>query len=421
MLKSFSIYTVALLVDKGANFLILPLITFYLTIEDIGELSLHNTIFSFTLPLISLGVQGAVSVNYFKSDRAFYPRYLTSSVIPPFIMVFIATLIIFILRDLIKTEFELNLFWVFVIPFFSFLSFFNTLLLIDCQIKNQPKIYVLFSLSTSLITILLSLFFIIELDFGYEGRLIGQYGTILLIFILSFYFMKYKKGIIVNSFNKNDCKDSLKYGLPLLPHIIGFMIINMSDKFFITSFLGKEVLGIYNVGYWIGSSISILSSAFATSITPFSFSLFAENSKESKIKVVKVYWLFIILIVFSAFCLLLIAPLIFKYLIDNKFLDGIVYVKYIAFGFVFQGLYLLFGNVLFFLKRTEYFFYLAFVNIGLNVFLNFYLVQLFGAVGAGYAFVITCFIFFLLVAFFSNKMFPLPWFYFLKKENIVNN
>lgn len=414
MFKSFSIYTAALLIDKGVNFLILPLITFYLSAKDIGNLSLQNTIFSFTLPLISLGVQGAISVSYFKKDRSLYPRYFTSAIIPPLIMVFITTTIFLFFHEFILNELELPLSWVLVIPIFSFLSFFNTLLLIDCQIKNQPITYVSYSLSASLITILISLFFIIQLDFGFEGRLIGQYATILIIFIFSFISLKYKKKVFIKSFSISDCKDSLRFGLPLLPHIIGFMVINMSDKFFINSFLGKEVLGIYNIGYWIGSTISILSSAFATSITPFSFTLFAENTLESKIKVVKVYWIFIILMLFSTICLLILTPIIFEYFIDEKFIGGIVYVKFIAIGFLFQGFYLLFGNVIFYLKRTEYFFYIAFLNITLNIFLNFSLIKLYGTIGAGIAFVISCFFFFLLVGYFSNKLYPLPWFYFYK-------
>lgn len=417
LLKSFSLYTVASFIERGIAFFLLPIFTFYLTPKDFGVLALLTSVSSFILPLVTLGIQGAISVAYFKGEKENYASYFTSSIIPPFFIAFFLTIIVAIFHTQIQDYFEIPFIWVLIIPISCFLSFFNSLLLIDYQIKDEPGRYITFSLSSSLLNIAMSLLLVIVFKYGYEGRFIGQYLSIIVFSFIAFYVMAKKRNLLIKKISSLNMKDSLMFGLPLVPHIFGCMIINMSDRMFIDHYYGKDVLGIYNIGYVIGSAISILCGAFANAIIPFSYDLFTQNTHESKSKVVKVYWGFICLMLVTVFSLWIITPFIFKWFVDAKFAEGSKYVIWITLGYFFQGMYLLFANIIFYLKKTKVLFYMSFVNIVINLVLNYFLVPKFGPIGAAITLCISYLIFFSSIAIYCHSIFPLPWFSAFSKKN----
>lgn len=414
-LKSFSLYTFASIVERAVSFFILPVFTYYLSTKDFGILSLHSTISTFMLPLISLGIQGSISIAYYKKEKKEYSNYFSSSIFFPFILSLLISINILFFKSFIEFFFGIPIIWILLIPIFSFFSFVNSLLLIDYQIKNEPKKYVIFSLSNSIFNILISVLFVVLFDYGFEGRIIGQYVSIFIFFILSIYILHTIRKELRIKFNLNDALDSLKFGIPLIPHIIGGMVMNMSDRFFIDYFYGKSELGIYNIGYLVGSSISLFSAAFANAIIPFSYHLFNQNTYHSKVKVVRIYWFYSIFLIFTVFILWILNPYIFKWFINSKFSKGSEYVFWVTLAYFFQGLYLLFANILFYLKKTKIFFFLSFINISLNVLLNYYLIIYFGIIGAAYATLISFLLFFIMISYYTNKIYPMPWLFFLKK------
>jgi O-antigen/teichoic acid export membrane protein len=413
--KSFSIYLGASFIEKGLSFLILPIFTFYLAPSDFGMLSLLSSLFVFVLPVISLGTQSAISVAFFTQTKSDYSVYVSSTLLIPTIIAAALLLLTIVFGSVLSAWLGVPKIWLVAIPFFSLLSIFSSTLLIDYQIKQEAYKYGIFSLSSSSINMVLSLSLVILFGMNYEGRLIGQYISILAFGLLALYILR-KRNVLTGRVAKAFLKDSLHFGLPIVPHVIGGIVINMSDRIFINQILGKSDLGIYNIGYVIGSAISMLCNAFATAIVPYSYEKFAKGDKLSKQSVVKVYWLYILALIFIVLSISIAAPLVFKWFIDKRFSGGVIFVKWISIGFFFQGCYLLFANIIYYTKRTKVLFYWSFVNIAVNLGLNYFLINKFGAIGAAYTLCISYLLFFLSMALISNMYYPLPWFYFLKKE-----
>lgn len=411
--KSFSVYLGASFIERGLAFLILPVFTFYLAPNDFGMLSLLTTLFIFTLPVISLGTQSAISVAYFNEKKSDYSSYVSSTLIVPSALAISLLLLVIFFGGTFSDILGVPKVWLLVIPVFTLMSIITSTLLIDYQIKQEPFKYGLFSLSSSSVNMVLSISFVILLGMNYEGKLIGQYISILIFTIIALILLK-KRGVLANKVSKKFIKDSLLFGLPIVPHVIGGMVINMSDKVFINQILGKTDLGIYNMGYVIGSSISMLCISFANAIVPFSYENFAKGDDLSKQKVVKVYWIYIISMIVIVLLLSFLSPYIFDWFINKRYNAGSIFVKWIAIGFFFQGCYLLFANIIYYTKKTKILFYWSFVNIIINLVLNYFLINKFGTIGAAYTLCISYFIFAASMAIFSRKLYPLPWFYFLK-------
>ncbi|HXB41970.1 MAG TPA: polysaccharide biosynthesis C-terminal domain-containing protein [Bacteroidia bacterium] len=96
-----------------------------------------------------------------------------------------------------------------------------------------------------------------------------------------------------------------------------------------------------------------------------------------------------------------------------------MYVAWVGLGYVFWGLYMLFSAVIFYKKKTKFMGILSVLNISLNALLNYFLIKEFGAIGAAYATTISFFVVLIITAFYSHKLYPMPWFYFLKKGNKI--
>lgn len=408
-LKSFSIYTLASFIEKGIALFLLPIFTFYFSPKDIGSLVLVTSLLTFSQPLLTLGIPGAISVAYFKDDKSNYHSYFVSSIVFPFFIGILLLLISIFLRGMIFDYFQINPLWVSLVPVVGFCLFLNSLLLTTYQMENLPGKYVAYSLASTLTNIFTSLLLVITFKFGFEGRLYGMYFAAFLSSILAIYILSSRGLLSMNKIKLEYVKDSLRFGLPLIPHMFGGMIIMMSDRFFIEHYLGKETLGIYNIGYVIGSVISVFCAAFANAIIPFSYDLFAKNTVDAKLKVVKVYWMFIGLLILILCGILLCSPLVFRWFVNDRFADGNQYVMWISLGYFFQGIYLLFANIIFYLKKTKILFYWSFLNVAINLSLNYIMVPKYGAMGAAYTFCLSYFIFLSAIAIITHKLYPLPW------------
>jgi O-antigen/teichoic acid export membrane protein len=404
-------------IQRGIAFMILPIFTHYLAPDDFGILSLLTTFFVFTSPIISLGALNAISVAYFNEQKSEYPSYFSSSLFVPFLITVFLFLFSILFGGFFSTLFGVPKLWLLVIPIFSFLSFISQCLLVDYQIKQEPVKYGVFSICSSVLNIALSIFLVAVVGMDYQGRLIGQYFSIFIFATIALIILK-QRGLLIKKISKKFIKDSLLFGLPIVPHVIGGVVINMSDKIFINQFLGTSELGIYNIGYVIGATISMLSTSFASSIVPISYELFAKGDKQSKEKVVKIYWLYIFALLSIVALLSITAPYIFDWFINKQYKEGARYVKWISLGYFFHGCYLLFANTIYYTKKTKILLYWSVVNIIVNLGLNYLLIPIFGSIGAAYTLCISYFIFSLSMGIISNKIYPLPWLYFIYKKVI---
>ena len=85
--------------------------------------------------------------------------------------------------------------------------------------------------------------------------------------------------------------------------------------------------------------------------------------------------------------------IVFEYLIDSSYLQAKSYVLLLLLGFLFQSLYFLFTNFIFYSKRTDLLAIITFSGALLNLLLNYALIKKMGVIGVAYATAITWFIF----------------------------
>ncbi|MDB5256722.1 MAG: polysaccharide biosynthesis protein [Chitinophagaceae bacterium] len=409
LLRSVSIYTFSGIALGGINFLLMPLLTHYLNKEDFGYLSLITSYVAFLTPAMLLGSVGIASIEYFKMEKESFRKFLSSSMISPTLLLFLLTIICFFFTAPIAQLTSIPENWVKLLPLVAYSGYFMQLYMTMCQVTEKAATYSVLNISFSVVSILLSLVFVITWNYGYEGRLWGILLSSVLFSILSFFFL-IRMGFVASTYSREHVLSSLKYGLPLVPHALSFLIIDMSDRIFIAKLIDVETVGLYNVGYQMGVIIFVLVNAFVQGYSPFLFNALKLGDEQSKLKIVRISYLFIIGLCLCLCALYFATPFIFQYLIGKEFLGGAIFVFWVGLGYVFLGMYKMVVGVLFYEKKTVMLSALAVINVALNLLLNYFMIRSMGAIGAAYATALSYLIVFVITFYLANRMYKLPWF-----------
>ena len=254
----------------------------------------------------------------------------------------------------------------------------------------------------------ISILLVVYIGMNFEGRIYGILVTGILFSIVSIYILK-RENLFKGSPKKKFQKEALNFGLPLIPHAIGAIIINLSDRIFISKMVSIDELGIYNIGYTVGSIILIIDLAFNQAWSPHFYQQLKEGEKVNKQRIVKQSFLYILVLLIILMLLTIAAPILYRYFIHDSFSSSIEYVFWIGLGYVFLGCYKLFAGYIFYLKQTKILGALSVLNVALNLFLNYQLIKLYGALGAAYATAISFSILFIIVCFISTRKYTMPW------------
>lgn len=419
-LKSFSTYTLISIVTAGIPFLLMPVLTHYLTTEDYGELSLFNTYVTILIPLISLGTTGVFSVEYFKKSKKGFQEIFSSTLWIPFVLTSFFIVITILFTDTIANLIEIPPKLLFAIPIISLIVIVSDVLYGQLIMQKKAKTYGVIAILKTIVEVSLSLFFIVILAMNWEGRILSQGIAAFLTFLFSIYYFHKKEWLNIKVFSSKRIKQSLLFGLPLVPHLIGKFVINQSDTIFIAKMISVEDAGIYRIGYQFGFIISIVSGAFLSVYTPFLYERLARITEQKKIEIIKLSYFFILGLILLTLLLTVSSDFIFSNLIHHDFKSGAQFVFWTSLSYVFWGGYLIFAGYIFYLKKTKILAYISILNIFLNLVLNYYFIKLFGVIGVSYATACSFFITFVIVVFISNKLYPMPWISFLKNNNETN-
>ncbi|WP_442262234.1 hypothetical protein [Tissierella sp.] len=134
-----------------------------------------------------------------------------------------------------------------------------------------------------------------------------------------------------------------------------------------------------------------------------------KNINETKLKIVKLTYLYYFVVLMMAIILGFIAPIIIQIITGEAFKESSVYVIWIALGYSFNGMYLMVVNYIFYNGKTHILAFITFATTLLNILLNYLFIKKAGAIGAAQSTTITFLIKFILVWYLSSKVHNMPW------------
>ncbi|MBF4521099.1 oligosaccharide flippase family protein [Acinetobacter towneri] len=417
LLSTGSIYLIANMVNASIPFLLLPILTRILSPADYGIIAIFTVLLTLTNAFVGLSVQGAVNVNFFKLSSEKFSEYITSCIF----LLILSALGVFVVLSFLGVWLEellgIPYKWILIAVAISFFQFLTKLQLTVWIVKGEAIKYGILQISNTVLNASLSLIFIFIIGMLWEGRLLGQAVAISIFGLLSTFFL-YKQNLFKKpSTLKLDMQDALKFGVPLIPHVMGAFAIYSMDRVIITNFLGTVAVGIYMVGVQLGQAMGLFADSFNKVFSPWLMRTLS-NEDIDKLAIVKKTYLSMFFILCIGMIWAILATYLLPYIVGGEFQEAESIIGIICLGFSLQGLYYLVTNYIFFTKKTKFLAIITFISGLINIPLTYMLVKHYGVEGAAYSFLCVQVLFFMSVWYLSAKVYPMPWLFFIKgKKN----
>lgn len=345
-------FGVSNVMTKIIGFLLIPVYTQYLAPDDYGIVELCGALSAFVIIFMRLGVPGAVNRFYF--DYKNEPEKLNDYVTTIHHLLVISSIILGLVVGIICYVFsETILSGILFFPFialtiinagFSANSDLQKRLL---QSKEKSAYMAKLNISLALVGIGLALFFVVVLHMGALGLMLSQSVTTFVFFLQAQYYLRhYLKG----KFNWNMLKDSLKYGVGLLPHHLFAVLAPLMSKGILNSKESLAALGIFALAIRFTQPLDILYNIFTMSFNPIYFSL-RKNDENQKIRTVYLSVWYIAIGVFMLVSIIL--PTIIPLITPERFHQSAHLIPVLALGFLGQVLYSLFLIENYYDKNTK--------------------------------------------------------------------
>jgi len=280
--------------------------------------------------------------------------------------------------------------------------------LILYQVKGKVKDYVALQISNAILNGGLTVLLVVTIEWGVTGRLYAYSFSICFIGIIVLYTL-YRDRILVFNFRKDYVIDALYFGIPLIPHTVGSLLLLTADRVIVNSSLGVSSAGIYMVAVQIALGVELLFVSLNKAFVPKLFEILKTQDIGGKIKIVKLtYGVFFVSII-TVVTLYYSADTIIDMLVGERYNSAVPVLQLIFIMQGFHGMYYMVTNYLFYEKKNHYLALVTIVTGGLNVVCSLYLVQDYGMVGVAFSSAVMVAVQFIIVWYLAQKVHPMPW------------
>ncbi len=379
-MKAAAWYAIGNIIQKIAPWLVMIILTHYLTINEYG---IYSTFMSWTeifeiivtLRIYSNGyIAGIVQED---SNRAAYTATMQSLSI---VLIIIWTFIYLIFYKTINyyTGINVSLSITMISSFLGTISFglWSSRQRVDNQYKKMLLAIIIYGLIGPIVGAL-TVFLNLNDPIFY---IVVTRTVIQLVIAVPFFISNYKDSFIL--WKKSFAVEALKYNLPLVPYYLSMILLNQSDRLMIQKIDGYADAGLYSVSYSAAMIIFIISGALNLSLQSWLFKeLKMRNCSKDKSKFITIGT---IVVAFCAFIEIVLAPELIFVLGGKKYLEAIWVIPPLAISVIVMYIYQQYVNVLFFYKKTTYILIASFFSAVCNIILNVIFIPAYGFVAGGY-------------------------------------
>lgn len=390
LVKNTLILSIGTVIPKFASFIVLPILTGYLTKAEYGTYDLITVLCSLFLPAVTLQIQtAAFRFLIDKKNDVVGKKRIISNILFFLTPVSLASLIIlfFILHNYSTAT------RILISAYFFFDVFFGACGQIARGLQNN-KVYAGASVISSLSNLLFVVVFVYILKWGLNGALICMCVSMLAPTVAMVLQLKLWEYVDPRVFDKGILKELLGYSWPMVPNSMSMWVMNASDRLVISAFLGIEANAVYAVAKKIPNIVTIAQSTF-TMAWQESASLASED-KDSEAYYSKMYdTVFSMMAGVMAF-ITACMPILFKLLIRGDYDEAYFQMPILVMGMFFFSIASYLGGIYVAKKETKSVGVTTMIAAVINLVTNLMMVKFIGV----YAASISTLISYIFLAFF---------------------
>lgn len=384
IISSTIFYSIGEIVPRVLAFLLMPILTKYLSPADYGITSYTTTIMTFVFVIASLSLNTFLLRNYYLEKTEESKKEIIGGI---FVFICLFNLALLVIQMVIFpfaiASFKIN------IPFYPFFllaiinNFFDVIAIIPLvlyRIKENPRAFIILSLSKVILQFILTYFLVVHMREG----LLGSYMARLYInvpFAFIYFFIIYKNGIFVLSLEK--IKAALIFSLPLLPASLSYLIVSVSDRIILERFISLRDLGIYSVAFTLSLALNIVIQSLYKTFEQIIFKRF--NDVDFDVLNLKLFKLFSIFVICGGFTISIFSREIFMMAASKSFYEGYRLMPTMVIAVIISGLNTYTGTLLIAANKRKLVAVLTTISAVVCIIFNFVFVPLLGYWGSLYA------------------------------------
>jgi O-antigen/teichoic acid export membrane protein len=408
---NLAIYGVGDVAVSIINFLLLPIYVLYLSPEDYGALALLGSVEVIAKIFFRWGLDGSFMRFFYEYEDPLSRRRLASTIFFLLLSVNGALLLVSLAAAPLLSQalfagaphlraLQLTLVNTFCIAF----TFFPFHLL---RMEKQAATFSALTLARSVSTLLLRLVLVIGFGYGVLGVVVAD---VIVTAGLMVVLWRWFRRLIGFEFSRVMLRESLRFGLPRVPHAAAQQVMAVGDRFVLKLFRSLDEIGVYSIGVSIGLTQKLFLSAFEYAWAPFYYANAREPNAKALFSAMTTYGLAVLALLtagLSAIGADLIAAVTREQAATYAAAADVV--TWTALGVFFQGAYLLTSIGLNITKHTQYYPASTVVAAAANIALNFLLVPGFGILGAAWANAAAYALQAILAFRFSQRFYPIEY------------
>ena len=387
ILKHTPKYLTASVVANGVALLMTKYYTSVFTPAEYGILALYLVMFQYITTLVSLNMDSSATRFYFDYKDTKRDEYLST------IFWFITALaIVTLVTGLLFMDFISN--WIsphsdmiYVVTLFTgigavYVSFFTRILYNEHKSTSVLK----HTLFQTFINHASSALFISLFHLGIFGRMSGQgLGYFLNIFTLLKEFYKENLFRLKLTFNKAMASETFMLALPSIIASLQTVVFVYLDRIFIKHYIGDSAVGVYTLGYMLGQGLSMIYEAVSQAILPKVYNDMNKNYTSAIKELEDFSYKYYIGLVIITVIIALLSPVIVDLFSTQNYSKAALVMPFVMAGFMMGGFYKIPSLVLGYHKVVWFYPFLSAFSFGTNALLNWWLIPIYGIVGAGFA------------------------------------
>jgi O-antigen/teichoic acid export membrane protein len=398
-------------------FLMLPVLTRVLSPDDYGKAAMFSVVITVLSAFTGLNVHGAIGIRYAQKETIDFPRYLASCLAIVLLSSVVVFCIAWILLPWLESATKLPGVWLLAAVVTSSLQFLILIQLTIWQYGNQPWKYGFLRTAQSTLDAGLSLSLIFTFGLAWTGRSGGIAIAAFVVAAVAGVSM-WRAQLLRSGPTREYILQALRFGVPLVPHVIGGLLIALLDRVMISAYLGSASTGIYTVALQVGLVLGVATDAFNKAYAPWLIRALANVSLSRNLVIVRYTYLYFLIVLFIAVCLGAFAPVALALFVGEQFRSAASIVIYITLGFAFGGMYYMVANYIFFAGRTVRLAALTLACGIVNIAMCYGLLRRNGVVGAAQAFMLAQMLLFGGAWFLANSSYPMPWLRALRRTAV---
>jgi len=340
------IYMVSFGLSRGLPVLLLPIYLRYLTPTGFGYLAIAEVITSLSRVLLSQGLDTSVFHHYFSFDDEIERRHFIGSI---WSYSLVSGILIAVPAIWMGERIHGWLQW--SVPFHPYFSAsiitallrsaFELYALQILRAKENAIGYALISITSLTFTGASQITFLILLRMGSEGIVWGNLIGSLSVAFLSLPFLLRQ---VVIGFSFKNVRQGLSYSLPLIPHLLGHWLSNLSDRLILERFVPVSSIGIYSVGDRFRQGYAIIPWGLNSALMP-AFGK-ARRNRDARSQLPRIISYYALAIAWIAIALISAAPIILRAIAPESFGNVESLIPWLVMAGMAYGLYFIPMNLL---------------------------------------------------------------------------